>query len=401
MFAEKVFGSVSELLRKYLESYGLGVDRGPRRAMRELTLGMLWTGSVQLTSAARLYATTPDQLERAVERLSTHLSDREWDHRELAAAILEDQVREIGDDTLIPIDATELAKPYARHMQYQCIIRDASQPGDPLVPGYWCWGAYRFDPQDDVLAPVMLRPYSPEAPDFRSENDEWDQGCRTLRAATGGRGIWLQDRGGDRPAVLSTWLRVQPRWIIRLRQDRRLVGPDGSARSAGEWAEWALQQRPERGRAVTVKVALPRQDVPQAPDPPPLWLVVPTYTFGTDERWLLLTCGLIDQHTGPRQVRHDYALRWRAEDAKRLLGQVYHVERFLTRSFVALQRMLLCVVLAAGFLAMLQRDYPRLRYAVESEGLYWEKSYRIPAYRLARGLHRIATQVGPCAALYS
>lgn len=180
-----------------------------------------------MTNAARLFARTPSQLEQAVKRLSEHLSDPQWDHRDWAAAVLAEQARHIQEDDLIPLDATELAKTYARRMQYQCTIRDASRVGDPLV---------------------------------------------------------------------------------------------------------------------------------------------------------------------------NYALRWRAEDAKRFLGQVWHVERFLTRSFLALERMLWCVVLAGGFLAWLQCRERCLCRQLETEVLYWDKPYKIPGCRMARDLQAIAGQAG-CLAL--
>lgn len=107
---------------------------------------------------------------------------------------------------------------------------------------------------------------------------------------------------------------------------------------------------------------------------------------------------LIGHHVGPRQVRYDYALRWRAEDAKRFLGQIWHVERFLTRSFLALERMLWCVVLANGFLVRLQCRELRLSRQLETEVLYWGKPYTIPGCRMARGRQAIAGQAG-CLAL--
>jgi len=364
-------------------------DRGPLRVLRELTRGIVFTASVQLTNAARRVAHTPGQLSRTVDRLSEHRADPRWDHREWAAAVLQLQADPIEDLDLIPIDPTELAKPYARHMEYQCTVRDASRVGDPLVTGYGCFGVDHWQPDASCLSTVMLRSYSPNQPGFLSENDLFGQWFWSLKQATAGRGVWLMDRGGDRPEILSDLLRVQPRWIVRLREDRGLVGPDGTRRPAGAWANSALAHRPERGRAVTLPVRLPPDEVRQY-GPPPLHRVVPTYTFGNDERWVLLTCGLIDQHTGPRQVRWDYALRWRAEDGKRFLGQVWHVERFMTRSFLALERMLWCVVLAGGFVAMLQREHTRMCERMNSQLLYHEKAFKIPGYRLARGLQAVA-----------
>jgi hypothetical protein len=385
-----VYTRVSDLLNDYLKPLGMLRDRGQLRVLRELTHGIVFTASVQLSNAARLWAQDAGQLRHGVERLSEALADRGWDHREWAAGVLRLLAEEVEEDDLIPIDATELAKPYARHMQYQCTIRDASRVGDPLVPGYWCFGAHHWQPDRACLSSLMLRPYSPRQPGFESENASFSRWFWTLREATAGRGIWLMDRGGDRPVILADLLRVQPRWIVRLRGDRGLIGPDGTRQSANVWADWALQHCTERGRAVTLPVRLPPKDVTQFGQAPPLWLVVPTYTFGAGERWLLLTRGLVDRQIEPRQIRYDYALRWRAEDGKRFLGQIWHLERFLTRSFLALERMLWCVVLAGGFVAMLQRQHARLRELLERQVLYHPKMFKIPGYRLARGLQAVA-----------
>jgi len=395
MDAGKVYQKTSALLEEYLEDLGMAVPAGPLRAMGELTRGIVRTGSVQLTNAARLFADTPAHLAHAVKRISEHLLDDGWSHQSWAAAVLAEQVRHIEADSLIPIDATELAKPYAKHMQYQCIIRDASRPGDPLLPGYWCWGAYQWQAEQDILAPLMLRPYSTRQPHFLSENDQWRRYLRALCQATGGKGIWLHDRGADRPEIFSELLDLKVRWIVRVREDRPLIGPNGSTGPAGVWADWALLHQPERGHAVTCPVRLAGLPARPFRGQEQLWLVVPTYRFANGDRWVLLTCGLIDQRVGPRQVRHDYALRWRAEDGKRFLGQLWHVERFLTRSFVALERMLHCAVAAGGFLAMLQRDWPELAQLLQAEVVYWNKPVKVPGYRLARGIIGAAMQHGP------
>lgn len=392
------YGQVTSLLRDYLRPLGMLCEAGPLRVMRELTTGIVFTGSVQLTNAARLFCTTANQLSGAVERMGHHLEDEAWDHRDWAGAVLNQLAASVEADDLIPVDGTELAKPYARRMQYLCTVKDASRVGDPLVNGYWCWGAHHWGVERQTLNPLMLRPYSPSQPDYRSENELICRWFWTLREATGGRGIWLIDRGADRPELLAALLRVQRRWVVRLRQDRALLGPDGRVMPAGRWADWALANRNARGHAVTLEVSLPPDQVPQYGTPPKLFLVVPTHTFlrnGKVERWLLLTCGLIGRHTGPRQVRYDYALRWRAEDAKRFLGQVCRVERFMVRSFVAVERTLWCATLAGGFLSCLQRDEPQLSDRLQAEVLYEDADVVLPVYRLARGLHALASRRGP------
>jgi hypothetical protein len=376
------------------------VPRGPLRALGELVGGIVWTSSVQLTNAARRWAPNPRALARAVERLSDHLSDVHFDHHPWAAQALRQLCGPLADDDLIPIDMTDLAKPYARVMDLLCLVQDASRPGKPVVPGYWCLGAYRCRPDGQMLHPLLLAPWSSTLPGWKSENDVIDRKLWQLKQATGGRGIWLMDRGGDRPEVFASFLRLQPRWIIRLREDRPLIGPGGLRQAAGVWADEALATRSERGRAVTLPVHLPPEDLPAGGPVTQLWLVVPTYGFwhrGRFERWVLLTCGLIGHQHGPRQVRHHYGHRWRSEDAKRFLGQIWHVERFLTRSWPALERMLTCVALAGGFLAELEAHEPALAQRLCGEVMYLPDAEEpeVPCYRLARGIQTLAWRHGP------
>ena len=401
MSVEKTYGELEELLQDYLSPLGMRINDGPSgplRAAGELVAGMVFTGSVQLTNAARRTAPDAAELDRHVKRLSLALADPHWDHRPWAAQVLALQARQVQELDLLPLDATELAKPYAKKMEHQGLVRDGSRPEHPLVRGYGCYGAYRYRPTQGILSPLLLRPYSQDQPGFLSENDVWLNALRQLRHATGGRGIGLLDRGGDRPEILADLLRWQPRWIVRLQENRALLGPDGTRRSALAWAREALGTGSERGHAVTLPVSLPPEDVPQFDPVPPLYLLVPTYEFrrnGKPERWILLVCGLMGHHVGPRQVRHDYGGRWRAEGAKRFLGQIWHVERFMTRSFLALERMLWCLVLAGGFLAMLEEQEAPLAEALESEVLYLSKRLKVPEYRLARGILAVAGQDGP------
>jgi hypothetical protein len=195
------------------------------------------------------------------------------------------------------------------------------------------------------------------------------------------------DRGFDRREVIDPLLQLQVRWIIRQRGDRIIMGPDGTRRSTQEWATYALQTRPERGRAVTLPVQLPWARAR-------LWLVVPTWEPPDGDRQILLTRGLIDQRRGPRQVRHDYAYRWRAEDGARLLGQLFHFERFLVRGFAAIVRTMLVAAIVVAFLAEWLQDDDPAAEEVMQHIVRWSKGYQIPLYRLATGVRAVAAEAG-------
>jgi hypothetical protein len=171
MDIRNVYTQLDELLLDYFRICDMQVNAGPLRAMADLIRGIIFSGSVQLTNAARLSAGDDAALSYHVKRLSLALSNPHWNHQPWARGILARQGARVASDDLIPIDATELAKPYARHMEDQCIVKDASRPGDPLVPGYWCYGAYQYRPDPlrqarALLAPLSLTPYSQASPGF-------------------------------------------------------------------------------------------------------------------------------------------------------------------------------------------------------------------------------------------
>ena len=403
MSAGNTWRRVEESLADYCSAVGLEGKPGLNRALRELVEGIVWESSIQLTNAARRFCRDAGALHAAGKRMSQHLADKRVDHHPWLQQLWAYQGRFVKEHDPILIDATELAKPYARHMEYQCTVRDASGKAkagghdQPLVPGYWVLGAYHWQEAGRILAPLLLVPYSQTMPGFKSENDCWQKAFYDLARATQGRGVWVIDRGGDRPEVFKPLLLCQQRWIVRLREDRPLIGPDGTIRSAGQWADEALLTRPERGRAVTLPVKLPLAKDRMSET---LHLVVTTYRFGKkQERWVLLTRGLIGHQVGPRQVRRMYARRWRAEDAKRFFGQLWHVERFLTRSYVALERMLGCVTAAGGFLADLQRGNPDLAQALQQEVTYLDTQEKVPCYRMARGIQVLALRQFPSSVL--
>lgn len=391
---------VAAMLADHCRLTGVEGKPGLPRVLRELVEGIVWSGSVQLTNAARRFCREPRKLEKAVKRMSDHLGDKRVDHHPWLKTLWAYQGGFVGELDPIAVDATELAKPYARHMEFQCTVRDASGKAkagghdEPLVPGYWVLGAYHWQEKGRILSPLMLLPYSQNLPEFKSENDCWQKAFYDLAQATGGQGVWVMDRGMDRPEIFKTLLLCQKRWIVRLREDRPLIGPDGATRSAGSWAQEALVTRPERGRAVTLAVKLPlaKERVSEK-----LHLVITTYRFGKNrEPLMLLTRGLIGRQVGPRQIRRMYARRWRAEDAKRFFGQLWHVERFLTRSYVALERMLGCVTCAGGFLADVQRQSPALAEELEREGvLYTHQKDKVPCYRMARGIQALTLGCDP------
>ena len=65
--------------------------------------------------------------------------------------------------------------------------------------------------------PMHLRFWSPDAPGFTSENDELEKVFGIIIAATGGRGIFIYDRGGDDIEFYRYSLEKNVDFIVRLK----------------------------------------------------------------------------------------------------------------------------------------------------------------------------------------
>jgi hypothetical protein len=69
--------------------------------------------------------------------------------------------------------------------------------------------------------------------------------ARSVHEASGGKGIWVWDRGADRNELMVPWLHQEVDFVIRQRGDRHVQLDDGSHVEMKELAE---QLRPPRGR---------------------------------------------------------------------------------------------------------------------------------------------------------
>ena len=65
--------------------------------------------------------------------------------------------------------------------------------------------------------PLALRLWSSRAPGFKGGNDEILNIVKSVYAATGGKGVMVYDRGGDRPAFYAYLIENNRNFIIRLK----------------------------------------------------------------------------------------------------------------------------------------------------------------------------------------
>ena len=171
-------------------------------------------------------------LKKTIERLSNRL-DRKGLAEEITQSVICSGKNRVKKDTLLILDPTDITKPYAEKMEYLATVRGASNK--TIGNGYWMIEVIAAETGSRDVIPMYQSLYSQNAPEFESENAEILKAITTISASTGGAGIWVIDRGGDRFKILNPLLENERKFIIRMRGDRHIIFR-GKSRSIEEVA---------------------------------------------------------------------------------------------------------------------------------------------------------------------
>jgi hypothetical protein len=182
-----------------------------RRFVGEALYGIAARQSVRLTEIGRALE-EPIPLIKTETRLSRNLGRPDL-REHLGQAILREGRRKVGERTLLILDISDIAKPYAEKMEYLARVRDGST-GD-IADGYWLCQVIAVENEDTAIVPIYSALYSQAAPDFVSENAEIKGAMAAVSAACDGRRIWVIDRGGDRGALYADLLDASRSFVIR------------------------------------------------------------------------------------------------------------------------------------------------------------------------------------------
>jgi hypothetical protein len=324
---------ISARAKRFLKPFLQDLSGSAQRLVGELFQGMLASGRCLLSEIGRQiedHTTLPHR----EKRFSRGLNHPGWWEEALCRRLLQHGAAQVGREDLVAVDLSDLAKPYARRMEYLDRIRDASR--NTFTLGYWLYEAWHVDGHGQPR-PLQLRPYSTQHPEFVSENQEWLSGLWDLMDALEGRGILLLDRGADRWRLLEELLKRPQAWIVRQTGRRDLIGPGGVKQRAQAWARAVAS--PARPQAIEVRL-------PQ--DGRRLYLVVGPARAGQSEP-LILLCRLPWKREIARRAVQAYRRRWRAEDGIRALKQGLGIEGFLVRSMRRIERLMLVALLVLRF----------------------------------------------------
>ena len=368
------------LWRQWLVPYIAMLSPARQRFVQQAVHGILARGSLILSEMARSLRETPTRFLYVLKRFSRQLGSKAWDTRVLHTEVLERNAAWVYPNTQVMVDLSEIAKPYARRMPHLCTVRDASSKDKHKTKGYWLVEAYA-EPSPGRIVPLLLVLFSTRQRRFLSQNHVVLEALKRLHDLLGDRGIFLFDRGFDARTFLHPLLDWQRRFVVRLRDSRDLVCPDGTKRRVGRLALQLVRPADHYGTVRATLVNLPQHSQKL--------LFVATPHTPNDPRPIKLLAWLGQKDTDLHQaqhVRHLYLRRWRAEDGIRFLKTGLGLERVRVMTWRRLQHLMALALLAMTLVALASEE----PHAWRTELIRRGRSRRGPAqflfYRILKGI---------------
>ena len=399
MKASKIARKLRTRIGRFSGDVSKGLGLVAQRFVSEMIYGMQASQSVMLTEIGRTLE-EPIALRKTHERLSRNLQQRGL------GDIVQDNVLalagpQVDEDTLLILDPSDIAKKYAKKMQFIARVRDGS--AHDFASGYWTLHVIGAQVGSSRMVPLYQRLYSSKAPDFVSENDEIMRAVDAVRAHAGGRGVWVIDRGGDRINLFEPLLDRGARFLVRLRGDRHLVC-NGATLPALQIARRCrctqrrviTRIRSEREEILELSYGFCRVRLPERTEP--LFLLV-INGFGEEPLMLLTTEPLRSSHRCLWYWVRAYIKRWSIEETIRYVKTCYDLENVRVLNYAGLQN-LMPLLLAVLFFAACVLDHDtRLRIMAGYVERAAKRLFGIPDfkyYALADGLRAVlARNPGP------
>ena len=390
--------SISSNLHGFLKKIANNLSVPDKKFLRDSLIGLLRCGKPIVCQMARHMPGQQTKFLSRLDRLESHLvKDSDFDSK-IKAELPAKWLPFIKDDTPIILDLSDIAKPFARKMEYLATVRDGST--GELVNGYWLVELYASLSRKNPV-PLLLEPFSHEEPCNPGQNPVVLKAVHKIFELTGNRGVLIIDRGFDGWVMFEDWLDNKYRFIARLVGMRHLLQFYGNSDQygTGQWvpikAEQLAEQIPtphrfhklvkRHGKLAFVitqigwtKVRLPGREED-------LTMIV-SQLAGVDKPMMLLTNLSAENLDDAKRILRFYIRRWECEQGIRFLKSQVNLEKIRTFSWSAICRLVLLAVLVMIYLGWLVEAHPYLcdRLVYLSQPLPDNPDFLL--YRLLAGL---------------
>jgi len=385
--------SISSNLHDFLKKTGKNLSLPDKKFLRDSVIGLIRCGKPVVCQMARQVPNQRTKFLSRLDRLEAHLVNNNNFDNKLKSQLPQFWQPFIKDDTPIILDLSDIAKPYAKKMDYLAMVRDGSN--GQLVNGYWLVELYASLSHKNPV-PVLLEAFSHEQPCNPGQNPVVLNAIHKIFKLTNNKGVLVADRGFDGRVMLEDWLDNKYHFVVRLVGKRHLMRFLGNSKQAVPIRAFDLaEQTPTQYRfhklvkrhgkptlCVTqigwTKVQLPGRNEN-------LTMVV-SRLAGVNKPMMLLTNLAVENHKDAKRILRLYIRRWECEEGIRFLKSQVNIEKIRTFRWSAIRRLVLLAVVVMMYLCWLVEDNPNLcdRLIYLSQPLPDKPDFIL--YRLSAGL---------------
>ena len=338
-----------------------------KKFLCEGLIGLLRCGKPLVCQMARHLPNQKTKFLSRLDRLDSHLvKNNDFDNK-IKSELPQIWLPSFNDQTPVILDLSDIAKPFAKKMDYLATVRDGST--GKLVNGYWLVEIYVSLSRKNPV-PVLLEPFSHEEPESPGQNPVVIKAVRKIFELTAKRGVLLADRGFDGLTMFEDWLENKYNFVVRLVGDRHLRPVyAGFEQNTPMRANYLAEQIPtvyrfdkivkRRGKKKVritqigfVKVKLPSRDEQ-------LTMIV-CRLAGRNKPMMLLTNLSVEDAKDAKRVLRLYIRRWECEEAIRFLKSQVSLEKIRTFSWTAICRLVLLAVLVMIYLCWIVEKHPSI-----------------------------------------
>ena len=359
--------SISSNLHGFLKKIAKNLSVPDKKFLRDSFISLIRCGKPVVCQMARRMPNQQTKFLSRLDRLESHLAkDSDFDNK-IKAQLPANWLPFIKDDTPIILDLSDIAKPYAKKMDYLAMVRDGSS--GELVNGYWLVELYASLSRKNPV-PVLLEPFSHQEPENPGQNPVVIKAVHKIFELTGNRGVLVVDRGFDGIIMFEDWLDNKYRFVARLVGNRHLkLIYEGFEHQAPIRADHLAEQTPtpyrfhklvkKHGEPVIVmthigwvKVRLPGRKEDMS--------MIVSRLAGVDKPMMLLTNLPVENVKDAKHIMRLYIRRWECEEGIRFLKNQVSLEKIRTFKWFAICRLVLLAVLVMIYLGWLVEAHPNL-----------------------------------------
>ncbi|MCT4644728.1 MAG: transposase [Carboxylicivirga sp.] len=347
----KVFTKqVQNKISSYFLKFSSHMTKPESRCIREMTTGILKTGSVLVNKIASGIQDHVS-LSQTTKRFRNHYNKSRF-FQKLFRGHMQSVKGHIHHGDYIIYDGSDIQKKYAKFMDGLDYVKDGDKGSIGL--GYWLMDVIHFG-KDQTMTPLINKLYSFDC-GAKSENKEVIEAIEEVKSVIEKDVTHIFDRGMDRPICRDFIIGQEDNFILRLNKTTKLLykGEELSVNKISkkvtlfmELSATKIQKSKKKllkydCGAVKVRYKVKNRSYD-------LWLVVTKRKNG-GYCWLLTRSPKKVIVNVISEAFKAYGFRWKIEEYHRHIKSCYGLEDVQIKTFEGLQSMLAILTIAMGLI---------------------------------------------------